>query len=171
MFDVDTPDGVQRHHLCTVWTYAIACGAIVEPPRSDVPEIIVPPDAKVSSIPLPKSYKDAVTGPYRRYWIEAVRIELENLLSRKVWREEPLPRGAKAPMDDEPMPVVATGTCEAEYNALSMAVKELIWIYMLLKTMGLKVEKPCVASVLELSSNCPQPDRPRTVLKLLTYNP
>ena len=47
-----------------------------------------------SSIPLPKSYKEAVTGPYRRYWIEAIRVELENLLSHKVWREEPLPNGS-----------------------------------------------------------------------------
>ena len=28
--------------------------------------------------------------------------------------------------------------------ALSLAVKELIWIYMLLKTMGLDVDKPCI---------------------------
>ena len=47
-------------------------------------------------------------------------------------------------MDGEPMPSVATATCEAEYMALSMATKELIWIYMLLKTMGINVSKPCV---------------------------
>lgn len=47
-------------------------------------------------------------------------------------------------MDDEPLPSMATGTCDAEYLALSLAVKELIWIYMLLKTMGIPIEKPCV---------------------------
>jgi hypothetical protein len=50
----------------------------------------------------------------------------------------------KTPMDGEPMPSMATGTCDAEYLALSLAVKELIWIYMLLKTMGINVQKPCV---------------------------
>ena len=47
-------------------------------------------------------------------------------------------------MDGEPMPSMATATCGAEYMALSLAVKELIWIYMLLKTIGVKVEKPCI---------------------------
>ena len=32
-------------------------------------------------------------------------------------------------MDDEPLPSMSTGTCDAEYLALSLAVKELIWIY------------------------------------------
>ena len=50
----------------------------------------------------------------------------------------------KTAMDDEPMPSMATATCGAEYMALSLAVKELIWIYMLLKTIGVKVEKPCI---------------------------
>ena len=48
------------------------------------------------------------------------------------------------PMDGEPLPTMATATCGAEYMALSLAVKELIWIYMLLKTMGINVQKPCV---------------------------
>ena len=47
-------------------------------------------------------------------------------------------------MDGEPLPTVATCTCGAEYMAFSLAVKELIWIYMLLKTMGIPVEKPCI---------------------------
>ena len=50
----------------------------------------------------------------------------------------------KTAMDDEPLPSMSTGTCDAEYMALSLAVKELIWIYMLLKTMRIPVEKPCV---------------------------
>ena len=50
----------------------------------------------------------------------------------------------KTPMDGEPLPSMATGTCDAEYLALSMAVKELIWLYMLLRTMGINVQKPCV---------------------------
>ena len=68
---------------------------MVEPPPSSVPEIIVSPHVKASSIPLPKTYKETVTGPYRRYWIETIRVELENLLSRKVWHEEKLPQGSK----------------------------------------------------------------------------
>ena len=68
---------------------------MVEPPPSSIPEIIVATDTLASSIPIPKSYQEAVTGPYRRYWIEAVFTELENLLSRRVWREEPLPAGSK----------------------------------------------------------------------------
>ena len=85
----------KRQECKQEWAFTIACGAMVEPPPSDVLEILVTPDTLASSIPLPKSYQDAVTGPYRRYWIEAIRVELENLLSRKVWREEPLPHGAK----------------------------------------------------------------------------
>ena len=95
MFDLSTEDGRRRQYLKQSWTYIIACGAMVEPPPSNIPEIIVPPGTKASSIPLPKSYVEAVTGPYRRYWIEAIRVELENLLSRKVWREEKLPKGSK----------------------------------------------------------------------------
>ena len=48
------------------------------------------------------------------------------------------------PMDGEPVPSMATGTCEAEYMALSLAVKELIWIYMVLRSMGIQIDKPCV---------------------------
>ena len=48
------------------------------------------------------------------------------------------------PMDGDPVPSMATGTCEAEYMALSMAVKELIWLYMLLRSMGVRVRRPCV---------------------------
>ena len=47
-------------------------------------------------------------------------------------------------MDGDPKPTMATGTCEAEYMALSLAVKELIWLYMLLRSMGIKVRRPCV---------------------------
>ena len=50
----------------------------------------------------------------------------------------------KTAMDDEPLPSMSTGTCDAEYMALSLAVKELIWIYMLLKTMHIPIAKPCI---------------------------
>ena len=39
-------------------------------------------------------------------------------------------------------PDVATGTCEAEYKALSLALKELTWIRMLLNTMHIDIDKP-----------------------------
>ena len=48
------------------------------------------------------------------------------------------------PMDGEPVPSMATGTCEAEYMALSLAVKELIWLYMVLRSMGITIDKSCV---------------------------
>ena len=61
-------------------------------------------------------------------------------------------------MDGEPMPSMATATCGAEYMALSLAVKELLWIYMLLKTMDINIEKPCVVyednrSTIKISEN------------------
>ena len=37
---------------------------------------------------------------------------------------------------------IATGTCEAEYKALSLALKELTWIRMLLDTMYIDVQTP-----------------------------
>ena len=37
---------------------------------------------------------------------------------------------------------IATGTCEAEYKALSLALKELTWIRMVLDTMGIDIETP-----------------------------
>lgn len=55
--------------------------------------------------------------------------------------------GLKLPttvMDDEPLPTMVTVTCIAEYMTMSIVVKEMIWIYILLKTMGINVEKPCI---------------------------
>ena len=48
------------------------------------------------------------------------------------------------PMDGDPVPSMVTGTCEAEYMALSLAVKELIWMHMLFRSMGVRVRRPCV---------------------------
>lgn len=36
----------------------------------------------------------------------------------------------------------STGTCEAEYRALAAAVKELIWVYMIIRSFGFEVELP-----------------------------
>ena len=47
-------------------------------------------------------------------------------------------------MDGEPMSTVATGTCGVEYMTLGVVVKELIWLYMLIKTMNINVQKPCI---------------------------
>ena len=47
----------------------------------------------VDTLPLPKDYEDAVTGPYRDYWIKAIAEEIQNLLNYKVWREELMPPG------------------------------------------------------------------------------
>ena len=43
MFDLSSEDGRKREYLKQSWAYIIACGAIVEPPPSSVPEIIAPP--------------------------------------------------------------------------------------------------------------------------------
>ena len=73
-------------------------------------------------------------------------FSLPEPLLGSTWR----PRGARnAPKEaqtppGEPTPQIATGTCTAEYMALSIAVKELIWLYMLLRTMGIKVAKPLI---------------------------
>lgn len=95
MFNIYDENARKRQLLRQDWAFTIACGAMVEPPPSNIPTIEVTPETLASSIPLPKSYWEAVTGPYRKYWIEGIRQELENLLSRKVWREEPLPNGSK----------------------------------------------------------------------------
>ena len=50
----------------------------------------------------------------------------------------------KTTMDDEPLPNMSTTTCDVEYMTLSLGVKELILIYMMLKTMGINIRKPCV---------------------------
>ena len=61
-------------------------------------------------------------------------------------------------MDGDPLPSMTTNTCVAEYLALSLAVKELIWLYMMLKTMGIDIERPCVVyednrSALKIATN------------------
>ena len=94
IFNCSDEQARKRLQLKQEWAFTIACGAMVEPIPSNVPEIEVTPETLASSIPLPKSYQEAITGPYRKYWKEAIRVELENLLSRKVWREEPLPKGS-----------------------------------------------------------------------------
>ena len=40
--------------------------------------------------------------------------------------------------------VPASSTGEAEYRALSIAVKELIWVKMILETLGFQVEEPMI---------------------------
>lgn len=49
---------------------------MVEPPPSDVPEIIVTPNTKTASIPIPKTYQETIAGPYRRYF--GSRLSVEN---------------------------------------------------------------------------------------------
>lgn len=61
-------------------------GKMVEP-------IVISPGTFVDRLPRPKSYEDAVTGPYRNYWILAIAAELQNLKHYKVWRKEKMPKG------------------------------------------------------------------------------
>ena len=47
---------------------------------------MIPTDAFVDQLSLPKDYHDAVTGPYRNYWIPAIAEEMQNLRHFKVWQ-------------------------------------------------------------------------------------
>lgn len=74
----------------------------------------------------------------------------------------------KTPMDGEPIPTMATDTCTAEYMALSLAIKELVWLYMLLKTVGIKVKKPCVVyednrSTIKIATNATALKRTKSI--------
>ena len=53
-----------------------------------VPEINIAPNTCVDTLLLPKDYEDAVTGPYRAYWITAIAEEIQNLINYKVWKVE-----------------------------------------------------------------------------------
>ena len=64
-----------------------------EPTDDLCPEIVIAPNTCVDTLPLPKSYHDAVTGPYHKYWIKAITAELQNLINYRVWREEEMPPG------------------------------------------------------------------------------
>ena len=56
--------------------------------------IEIPSDAFVDHLPLPKNYEQAVTGPYRNYWIPAIAEEIQNLKNYKVWKVQKMPHGA-----------------------------------------------------------------------------
>ena len=58
------------------------------------PAVTIKPGTFVDTLPLPKDYEDAVTGPYRKYWIPAIAAELENLINYRVWKVEQMPNGA-----------------------------------------------------------------------------
>lgn len=55
--------------------------------------IMIPPDSFVDQLPLPKNYHEAVTGPYRNYWIPAIAEEMQNLCNYKVWQVQKMPHG------------------------------------------------------------------------------
>ena len=59
------------------------------------PKIVINKDTFVDTLPLPTSYEDAITGPYRDYWIRAIAEELANLTDHKVWKKQKLPRNAR----------------------------------------------------------------------------
>ena len=64
----------------------------VNRPTGALPEpIVIPPGTFVDTLPIPKSYDDAVLGPYRNYWIPAIASEIANLKSYGVWRLEQIP--------------------------------------------------------------------------------
>ena len=72
-----------------------AFGFIVDPPPSSVPKVNINSDTKAMTIPVPRNYHDAVTGPYRDYWIAAIRTEIGNLIDRGTWDEVKIPEHAK----------------------------------------------------------------------------
>ena len=57
-----------------------------------VPAITIPPGTFVDKLPIPKDYDDAVTGPYRNYWIPAIANELRNLRKYNVWAKRSYPK-------------------------------------------------------------------------------
>ena len=59
------------------------------------PAITIPPGTTVDQLPLPRSYEDTVTGPYRRYWIKAIADEMDCLRQHGVWRVQRLPHCAR----------------------------------------------------------------------------
>ena len=63
--------------------------------KSLPPAITIPPGTFVDQLPLPKSYEDAITGPYRLYWIKAIAAEMDKLRMHGVWRLQKLPKDAK----------------------------------------------------------------------------
>ena len=59
------------------------------------PKTVISPNTFVDTLPLPTSYEDAVTGPYRAYWSKALAEELANLREHHVWRVQRLPKHAR----------------------------------------------------------------------------
>ena len=53
--------------------------------RAGLPPLkVVGPDVCVDTLPIPKTYEEAVTCAYRKYWIKAIAEELQNLINYKV---------------------------------------------------------------------------------------
>ena len=91
MFDVNDHHGRRKMLLSLIEREVDTFGFIVEPPHSDVPKTTIAPDTKYHLIPIPKNYKDTVTGPYRDFWIKAIQTEINNLVSRGTWKEVEMP--------------------------------------------------------------------------------
>ena len=78
-----------------LWEDIIALSAKIKPNNCKLCQpIIIPADAYADQLPLPKNYHDAITGPYREYWIKAIAEEMENLRHFKVWKIQKLPHDA-----------------------------------------------------------------------------
>ena len=48
-----------------------------------------------SSVPIPKTYKQAIEGPNREQWMKAMDDEMSSLLANETWELRKLPRGRK----------------------------------------------------------------------------
>ena len=95
MFDVNDRHGRRKMLLALIEQEVDVFGFIVDPPQSDVPKATISPNTKYHLIPIPKNYKDAVTGPYRDFWIKAIKTEIDNLVSRGTWQEVQMPPHAR----------------------------------------------------------------------------
>ena len=95
MFDVNDHHGRRKMLLAWIEHEVDAFGFIVDPPHSNVPKATIAPNTKYHNIPIPKSYIDAVTGPYRDFWIKAIQTEIDNLISRGTWIEVKMPSHAR----------------------------------------------------------------------------
>ena len=66
-------------------------------PDDMVPEMVI--DFKTTlarDLPKPESYKDAMRGPLRRYWVKAVRKELDTMAAKGIWKIVPAPEDGSA---------------------------------------------------------------------------
>ena len=51
---------------------------------------------KAEEIPIPKSYQEAMASPHKDRWLEAMKWEMESIITNGTWELKPLPKGRKS---------------------------------------------------------------------------